>query len=57
MKMDRGWDVFAYVATALLAVALLVGVTAIPGNPAELFPNPSPQELMQGVQWAWGKAF
>ena len=27
--------------------------SVVPGNSAELFPNPSPDELTQAVQWIW----
>jgi hypothetical protein len=53
MKSIRNWDVFGYFAAVLLAVGLLFAITAVPSNSAELFPNPSPKELLQGLQWAW----
>jgi hypothetical protein len=40
-----------YFVAVLLAVGLLFAITAVPGNSAELFPEPNPDELMQAVQW------
>ena len=53
MKTVRRWEVFVYFVAVFLAVGLLFAITAVPGNSAELFPNPTAAELMQVVQWAW----
>jgi hypothetical protein len=52
---NRG--VFVYFVAVLLAVSLVFAITAVPGSSAELFPDPSPEELVQAVQWAWEGAF
>jgi len=52
---NRG--VFVYFVAVLLALGLLFAITAVPTNSAELFPDPSPEELVQAVQWAWEGAF
>ena len=53
MKTVRNWGVFAYFVAVLLAVGLLFAITAVPSNSADLFPSPSPKELVQVVQWVW----
>jgi hypothetical protein len=53
VKPVRNWGVFAYLVAVLIAIALLFAITAVPGNSAELFPNPSSEELAQVVQWVW----
>lgn len=53
MKIFRNWGVFAYFFAVLLAVGALFAITAVPGNSVDLFPNPSPDELAQAVQWIW----
>ena len=53
MKASRNWGISVYFVAVLVAVGLLFGITAIPGNSAELFPNPSPEDLVQVFQWVW----
>ena len=52
VKTVSNWGVFVYFVAVLLAVSLVFAITAVPSNSAELFPDPSPAELMQAVQWA-----
>jgi hypothetical protein len=49
----RNWGVFVYFVAVLFDAGFLFAITALPGNPADLFPNPSPDELVQVVQWIW----
>ena len=54
MKASRmDWDVFGYFIAVLLAGGLLLAITAVPGNSAEIFPSPRPGELVQIVQRVW----
>ena len=53
MTTFRNWGLFAYFFAVLLAVGMLFALAVVPGNSAELFPNPSPDELTQAVQWIW----
>lgn len=48
---NRG--VLVYFVAVLLAVGLLFAITAVPSNSADLFPDPSPEELVQAVQRVW----
>jgi hypothetical protein len=48
---NRG--VFLYFVAVFAAIGLLFAITALPGNSVEVFPEPSPQELVQAVRWAW----
>lgn len=53
MKTARDWEVPGYFAAVLIAVGVLFAITAMPGNSAELFPNPSAAELVRAVQCVW----
>ncbi len=56
MKTARDWEVPVYYAAVLIAFALLFAITAVPGNSAELFPNASADDLVQGIRWLWDGA-
>jgi hypothetical protein len=56
VKTVGNWGVFVYFVAVLLAVSLVFAITAVPSNSA-LFPDPSPEDLVRGVQWAWKGAF
>lgn len=51
MKIVENWGVFVYILAGLVSVALLLAITAVPSNSANLFPSPGPEELFQAVQW------
>ena len=53
MKTGRNWGVVVYLVAVLLAVGLLFAIIAVPSNAADVFPDPSPDELVQAVEWVW----
>jgi hypothetical protein len=49
-------EVMVYLASVVLAIGMLLAITAVPGRSAELFPGAGAHELMQAVDWAWSCA-
>jgi hypothetical protein len=56
-KIVENWEVFVYILAALVSVVLLLAITAVASNSADLFPSPRPEELLQTVQWVRDGSF